>query len=454
DVAVTAGERQHVPAFVKQVVDIGGRVMDAGTIIDIATGLGLERLLQERRFLDYFSTLRTNPDRVTVLFNRTNILEEQISSLLDYLDDGLLMVGHTGLVHAGNRRAREILGTDMNVVGVRAADLFPGVPFARALKAGAGMGPTLVKLQGRDVSLKVVPIFKAGERLGALAIVNSFDAQEKVQQRLRSQLLGKGHRGRYSFEDILTQDPGLQEVKLAARRKAASDASVLISGETGTGKELFAHAIHNASPRKGWQFVTVNCAALPESLLESELFGYEEGAFTGARKGGKPGLFELAHKGTIFLDEIGEMDLGVQARLLRVLESREVMRIGGDRMIAVDIRIIAATNQDLWQRVEAGRFRKDLYYRLNVLPVQIPPLRARPGDIPFLLERLAQDGRARFEFTDEAHELLVHHAWPGNVRELKNLVDHLAILGSPVVEARDLAAILGRPPAPSAPLPP
>ncbi len=198
---------------------------------------------------------------------------------------------------------------------------------------------------------------------------------------------------------------------------------MLIVGETGTGKELFAHAIHHASQRRAWQFVTVNCAALPESLLESELFGYEEGAFTGARRGGKPGLFELAHKGTVFLDEIGEMDLNLQTRLLRVLESREVMRIGGDSMIHIDIRVIAATNKDLWKLVEEGKFRRDLYYRLNVLPIQVPPLRERPGDILFIFDHLMRPLGMDLALAPETKELLVRHPWPGNVRELKNCVE-------------------------------
>lgn len=442
EVAVTPGEPKHVPSFVKRVIDIGDRVMDARTIIDIATGLGLERLLKEERFAEYFKSIRTSPDSVTALFERTSVLESQLSSLVDVLDDGILIIENTGLVCSCNRKAHEVLGTERDPVGLRAVDLIPGIPFHRALEASEEVDHTLVKLHGRAISVKVVPVVAKGETRGALAIVNTFEEKEKSQQRLRSQLLGKGHRSRYTFEDILTQDPAFQEVKALARKKAKSDASVLIVGETGTGKELFAHAIHNVSRRKGWQFVTVNCAALPESLLESELFGYEEGAFTGARKGGKPGLFELAHKGTIFLDEIGEMDLSLQARLLRVLESREVMRIGGDRMINVDIRIIAATNKDLWKRVEDGQFRKDLYYRLNVLPIEVPPLRERKGDILLILEHLKRASRAEFELSREAAEILTAYPWHGNVRELKNLVDYLAYLDTRTIEPRDLATVL------------
>jgi transcriptional regulator with PAS, ATPase and Fis domain len=442
EVAVTPGEGQHVPSFVKRVIDIGDRVMDTRTIIDIAKGLGLERLLKEERFIEYFKSIRMSPDSVTALFDRTSILESQLSSLLDVLDDGIVIIENTGIVYAGNRKAHEVLGTEVDFGGVRAEDLIPGIPFQKVLESALEVDYTLVKIQSRNISVKVVPVIAKGETRGALAIVNTFEEKEKSQQRLRSQLLGKGHRSRYTFDDILTRNPELMETKTLAHKKAKSDASVLIIGETGTGKELFAHAIHHASKRKGWQFVTINCAALPESLLESELFGYEEGAFTGARKGGKPGLFELAHKGTIFLDEIGEMNLNLQARLLRVLESREVMRIGGDSMKNVDIRIIAATNKELWRLVQEGTFRKDLYYRLNVLPVEVPPLRSRKEDILFVLERMLQTMGVQLTWTEEVADLLMDYPWHGNVRELKNLAEYLAYLDKRMIEAKDVLPML------------
>jgi transcriptional regulator with PAS, ATPase and Fis domain len=441
EVAVTPGELRHVPPFVKRVIDIGDRVMDAKTIIDIASALGLDRLLKEERFVEYFQSIRNSPDSVTSLFDRTNILEGQLSSLLDVMDDGIIIIEGNGVVYACNRKAREVLD-EGDLVGSRIADLVPGIPFGRVLEGQMEVDHTLVKIHSRDVSIKVVPVTAGRKVRGALAVVNKFDEKERSQHRLRSQLLGKGHRARYTFDHILTRDPAFQEAKDLARKKAASDASVLIIGETGTGKELFAHAIHNASRRRDWQFVTVNCAALPENLLESELFGYEEGAFTGARRGGKPGLFELAHQGTIFLDEIGEMHLGLQARLLRVLESREVMRIGGDSMIHVDIRVIAATNKDLWSLVEQGRFRRDLYYRLNVLPVQVPPLRQRRGDILYIFDHLRGRLGADLALVPEAAELLERYPWPGNVRELKNCLEYLAYLDQRTVEVRDLAPVL------------
>ncbi|HPS66652.1 MAG TPA: sigma 54-interacting transcriptional regulator [Holophaga sp.] len=445
EIAVTPGEPDFIPSFVKRSIDIGDRVMDAKTIIEIATGLGLDHLLREERFVEYFKSIRMSPGSVTSLFDRTNILESQLSSLLDVLDDGILIIENTGLVHACNLKAREVLRREVEFTGIPAAELIPGIPFHRTLEFGEEVDYTLVKIRGRNVSVKVVPVATGEEIRGALAIVDIFEEKEKNQQRLRSQLLGKGHRSRYGFDDILTKDLRMMEIKHLARKKAMSEASVLIIGETGTGKELFAHAIHNASPRKDWQFVTVNCGALPASLLESELFGYEEGAFTGARKGGKPGLFELAHRGTLFLDEIGEMEMSLQTRLLRVLESREVMRIGGDRMINVDIRIVAATNKDVWLQMEEGGFRRDLYYRLSVLPIEIPPLRERREDILLILEHLKRAGRAEFQLAPEAEEALLGYSWPGNVRELKNLVDYLAHLDKETIEVKDLApALRGR----------
>lgn len=207
---------------------------------------------------------------------------------------------------------------------------------------------------------------------------------QRAEQRLRHQMRNKGFVARYDFENILTDDPAMLTLKSLAQTYAAANATVLIQGETGTGKELFAQGIHHASRRAEGPFVAINCAAIPESLLESELFGYEEGAFTGARRSGKAGMFELAHQGTLFLDEVGELPLPLQARLLRVLQEREVVRLGGTQVIPVDVRILCATHRDLDRSVAAGAFRQDLLYRLNVLSLNVPPLRERRGDITHL----------------------------------------------------------------------
>jgi transcriptional regulator with GAF, ATPase, and Fis domain len=219
---------------------------------------------------------------------------------------------------------------------------------------------------------------------------------------------------------------------------AQSASSVLITGETGTGKEMFAQAIHNSSPRRDFPFVAVNCGALPESLLESELFGYEEGAFTGARRGGKPGLFELAHRGTLFLDEIGEMPPSLQMRLLRVLEERQVMRLGGAGLRGIDIRVIAASNRNLERMVAEGGFREDLYYRLAVLPLPIPPLRDRIEDILPLVREFQRLLGVAFCFEPEVESFLLQREWRGNARELRNCIEYVANLGIPRVGLADL----------------
>jgi transcriptional regulator with PAS, ATPase and Fis domain len=217
-------------------------------------------------------------------------------------------------------------------------------------------------------------------------------------------------------------------IKLS-KKVAKSDLTVLITGESGTGKELFAQSIHNASLRKNGPFVAINCAAVPESLLESELFGYESGAFTGARKEGKAGLFEQANMGTIFLDEIGDMPLTLQARLLRVLQERQVMRIGSDRLINVDIRIIAATNKNLIKMIEKGQFREDLFYRINVLPINIPPVRERKEDIIPLI-KCYMERKKDIKLSDEVVEVLMNYSWPGNIREIQNVASYINIMSN------------------------
>lgn len=265
-------------------------------------------------------------------------------------------------------------------------------------------------------------------RAGEIVTLRSQKREEEERQRRISQ--AKGLIAHYSFRDLV--GPALRETILTADRFSKVDATVLIWGESGTGKELFAQSIHTDSPRCHGPFVALNCASLPENLLESELFGYEEGAFTGAKKGGKTGLFELANGGTIFFDEIGKMSLNLQAGLLRVLQTKEVRRVGGGRLISVDVRVIAASNQNLQAEVEKGNFRDDLFYRLNVLNLYLLPLRSRRADIPFLIDsiigRLEKKLGFRPEISPQFRKLLLAYNWPGNVRELENILERYAVL--------------------------
>jgi transcriptional regulator with PAS, ATPase and Fis domain len=252
-----------------------------------------------------------------------------------------------------------------------------------------------------------------------------------------------GFKARYTFADLIGNSKAFQETVATAKRAAMGSSNILIEGETGTGKELFAQALHNAGRRKDRPFISLNCAAIPRELIASELFGYEEGAFTGARKGGSIGKFEMAHKGTIFLDEIGEMPLDMQSVLLRVLEQKEITKLGGSRSIPIDVRIIAATNKDLQIQAQRGEFRMDLYYRMNVINLKIPPLRDRQEDIHLLVnyfvEKGNDDASRKIDFAPDVMHLFGNYSWPGNVRELSNVVESsINLCDSSVITIQDL----------------
>lgn len=280
----------------------------------------------------------------------------------------------------------------------------------------------------RDIIANAAPIIVDGELRGSVAILDDVSEIIKLTKELKDakQIIRKLE-AKYTFDDIVGSNRLILEAIEKSKIAADTPATVILRGESGTGKELFAHAIHNLSKRKFNQFVRVNCASLNESLLESELFGYEEGAFTGARKGGKIGLFEQASGGTIFLDEIGDISLSTQAKLLRVLQEKEIVRVGGTKPINIDVRVIAATNMNLEEAVNEGKFREDLYYRINVIPIVIPPLRHRKDDIKLLIHHFIKIfnqayGRSVTGISDTALEELVNYDWPGNVRELENII--------------------------------
>lgn len=285
----------------------------------------------------------------------------------------------------------------------------------------------------RDVVVNVAPIIVDGVLKGSVGVIHDVSEIEQLTSELqRARQIIRTLEAKYSFDDIVGTSEEMMLAIEQAKLAAKTPATILLRGESGTGKELFAHAIHNASDRKYHKFVRVNCAAISESLLESELFGYEEGAFSGARRGGKKGLFEEANNGSIFLDEIGELSANMQAKLLRVLQEKEIVRVGGTKPIPINVRVIAATNVHLEKAIADGTFREDLYYRLNRMPIYIPPLRARKQDIPALCERLIQKlnqdyGRNVEGITDDALAYLLSYDWPGNVRELENVLGRAMI---------------------------
>ena len=439
DFVITPQETRYVPAGAREIIDIGQRVCDSSTMIEAALRLGFEELLETPEFEQYQRDVAANTYSFDRVFARGLRLESQFEILMEILDEAIVGVNERGEVFASNHKLEEITG----IPGARAllrpaAEVYPFVPFARCLAERAPQPAQVVSANGVNMNVAVAPVLRGGACIGAFATVQRFSDAENRQNELRSQLLHKGYRAKYTFDDVVGQSPAIRRCITILKKMSLTQLPVLLIGETGTGKELFAHAVHNASPRANGPFVAINCAAMPENLLESELFGYEEGAFTGARKGGKPGLFEFAHKGTLFLDEVEGMSTALQCKLLRVLQEREIMRVGGNRIVSVDVRIVAATNENLDKMVEEGTFRRDLYYRLNTLPVLIPPLREREGDLLLLIDHFRKGIGASFTLSPELERLLLTHQWRGNIRELRNVVEYFSYTGSPVVGPEEL----------------
>lgn len=328
------------------------------------------------------------------------------------------------------------------VLGKRIDKVFPHTRLLEVLKTGKPILADIWHLNGKAQIVSRFPIKQNGKVIGAagFSLFKMGEAREFTRRltllvselQYYSDELKKLSGAHYALDSIVGESDAILEAKERVRVVAGTDLSVLITGETGTGKELFAHAIHNESARKDFTLVSINCASIPEALVESELFGYEEGSFTGAKKGGKPGKFEQADKGSIFLDEISELAYPAQAKLLRVLQEMEFERVGGTRPVKVDVRVIAATNTPLNRLVREGKFRRDLFFRINSFPIYIPPLRERPEDILPLtyhfINQVNQEIGTEIEgITREAERLLLSYHWPGNVRELKNLIERAAI---------------------------
>ena len=441
EIAVTPDEERYVPQGIDQVVNIGQRTCSADTMIEAAIRLGLDELLEEPVFRQYRDSVCTNTWYFDQMMDRSRRLESQFDILMDVLDQGVVAVNEHGEIYAINQMARDITHVFGNTaLRQQGEKVFPYIPFGKCLEEMSETEPKVVRVADSPVSVHVRPVLRRGSCIGAFAILQRFNEMERRQNELRGQLMkkGQGHRAKYCFDDVIGQSEPILKTKEILKKMAQTESPVLLIGETGTGKELFAHSVHNASRRKGQPFVAINCAAMPENLLESELFGYEDGAFTGARKGGRPGLFEFAHQGTLFLDEVEGMSPALQVKLLRVLQEREIMRVGGNQIIHVDVRIVAATNEDLEQKVEDGSFRRDLYYRLNALPVLIPPLRNRGEDVFLLLEKFRQELGGHFTLSEEICQLFREYRFRGNIRELRNIAEYLNFTGHSVITREDL----------------
>lgn len=396
-VAVTPAERQFVPAHIKEIIDIGYRKISFDTMFRLMKSLNLDIGVINRNLFRYMQTLAA-PDAIF----HTNYVNEYLKSealhkIANTSQSGILLIDNAGKVIYANDKSKEITKSRGNEYD-------------------------LSFLQDQDDRYDSHPIKLMEETVGYYITIqeeSKLSLGEKANHK-------KGHVAKHHFQNIIFCSEEMKNAVQTAEQMVQSEHTVLIYGESGTGKELFAQSIHNASPRKRKPFVAVNCAALPENLLESELFGYEAGAFTGANAKGKIGLFEQANHGTIFLDEIGDVTPKLQARLLRTIQEKQIMRIGSDRIIDIDVRLITATNKDLMLEVQEGHFRSDLFYRLNVLPIRIPPLRARMQDVIPLLHHFLGDKYN--DLTPQEIDHLTTYQWPGNVREVENFCTYYKTL--------------------------
>lgn len=405
----------------------GAAICDANGLHYASVEVGKEAI--ERSVIDAVTAAKT------MEYERSKSV--LIRQLLDDNADGEIALDADGNIIEENSIASTLIG--------------PGLwnipEWKEALKGHAAIEKVKI-INNLPCIVRYIPVFHNDKAIGVNIIIQNSESLRESDSKIRRGLKDRGLVARYSFDDIIGESRKFRDMVDKARRFSLVQSSILITGETGTGKELFAHSIHAASPRASEPFVAVNCAALPGNLLESELFGYVEGAFSGAVRGGKAGLFEIADRGTIFLDEIGEIPLDVQSKLLRVLQEKEIRRLGDTRMRHVDVRIIAATNVDIRKKVRDGAFRSDLYYRLSILDLQLAPLRERGNDILLLsdvfLSRYAEkEGRRKPSLSSEAEELLLSYPWPGNIRELRNICEKIIVLfDGDIISGDDIRSII------------
>jgi propionate catabolism operon transcriptional regulator len=361
---------------------------------------------------------------------------QRLDAILHQLRDGVLALDKNGRVESLNVAMARLLNVATDwAVGRDIEDVAPGLGLAETLRAGGEFSDKVLSIKGQSVLANFAQLFEGQKTAGAVLTARETSEVQRADSHIRAQTRPGRFGARHVLRDIAAESAQMRAVLIMAERYAQTDSTVLITGDSGTGKELLAQGIHNASRRRDRPFVAINCGALAETLLDSELFGYEEGAFTGSRRGGKPGLFEAAHTGTVFLDEIGDMPLPLQTRLLRVLQEREVLRLGGIEPTPIDVRVIAATHRDLQRAVAAGSFRDDLYYRLQILRLHVPALRERLEDIGSIARQIAQRLERRMGRGSSAHTVvatllprLQSYHWPGNVRELESVLERALLL--------------------------
>lgn len=439
DTAISPGMLHICPKHVKTKIDIGMRQLSISVFVEILNRLSLD-LSYAEKFLSHNKAVLVNAyKRLSEQYVRTEELRLSLESILDNINEAIISVENEHIYEC-NPAAEKLLGFSRKEVLNKDINLIMGNNFLPSYVGGSEINDNVLLFNNKKLYVTYIPLKTASENKGIFTFKETSEI-EKLEENVRKILYKKdsGYNAKYTFKDILAKSENIKKLITTANSMAKFDSVILITGESGTGKELFAQSIHNASSRKNGPFVAVNFGAIPDNLVESELFGYEEGAFTGAKRTGKKGLFELAHNGTIFLDEIGNSSTWIQSRLLRVLEEKELMRLGDTKIIPVNVRVIVATNKNLKGLIEKQLFREDLYYRLNVFPLRIPPLRERKECIFPLISHFLSKYNLHKTFSKEAYDCIMDYNWPGNIRELKNMVDYIIIqTNKAVINLEDL----------------
>ncbi len=428
-------------AFVKirnqDCVVIGGK-----TVCDYAAKIGFNNVMIESGRTAMWLAI-SEAKRAAYISRIEEEKAQRLKTILDSTIDGIVSIDRSNRITVLNAISEKILGLAADsAIGKKIEEVLPTTKFSELINSTDTCIDEVIKHNNLPLAVNKTAIELKNKRVGSVITFQYVSKIQESEGRIRVKTNEHGHSAKHYFYDIIGSSEKIKETIRIAKKISEVDSNALIVGKSGTGKEMFAQSIHNQSRRRKEPFVAINCAAIPDNLLESELFGYVEGAFTGAVKGGKQGLIELAHRGTLFLDEISEMALSLQGRLLRVIQEKEIMRLGHDKVIAVDVRIISATNKDLEALVEKGEFREDLFYRLDVLKIELPSLDERKEDIPLMIDSFINEHRKSSEngnlyITNDAKRRLQELTWKGNIRELKNACEKLFVLTEANVIDRD-----------------
>ena len=423
--AITPNEPQLVPPYIPHVLNTEYRVVGFDTMVNAAAVLNLTSDRIASNLIRYISGIVEPLHGYRTSYFNSFLKERLLNEYVYDAASAIFAADPAGRIIYHNRRAAELFRLDGEASRTIRDCLPPEL--LEALDSAPDLRRCPVSLNAGDFLVRKSTIIVGEETLGCFVSLQDEITLRGDEAAFRRRLREKGFYAKHTFSDILHRSASMDKCIALAKKAAATEYTLLIEGESGTGKELFAQAIHNASPRRDQPFIAVNCAAISESLLESELFGYEEGAFTGAKKKGRLGYFEMADQGTIFLDEIGDISPRLQLGLLRVLQEKQVMRVGSDRIVSIDVRVVAATNKDLWREVELGHFRRDLFFRLHTISILLPPLRQRQEDIPALFRDFM--GKDFYRISPEQLTALQRYDWPGNIRELENCALYCKAMG-------------------------